>query len=96
MLNFLYGDFKMKCLFLYNPKSGKEKIKKNLDYIVNRLKEKFEVVDVHPSKSKEDFIEKAKDSCGTYDYLVFSIKSSFDLDGWTSTTSNFSFNLLTI
>lgn len=72
MLNFLYGDLNMRCLFLYNPKSGKEKIKKNLDYIVNRLKEKFEVVDVHPSKSKEDFIEKAKDSCGRYDYLVFS------------------------
>ena len=61
----------MKCLFLYNPKSGKEKIKKKLDYIVSRLREKFEIVDVHPSKSKEDFIENAKNSCGKYDYLVF-------------------------
>ena len=62
----------MKCLFLYNPKSGKEKIKKNLEYILKRLKEKFDVIDVHPSKSREDFIEQAKNSCGKYDYLVFS------------------------
>lgn len=61
----------MKCLFLYNPKSGKEKIKKNLDYILKRLSEKFDIIDVHPSESREDFIEKAKDSCGKYDYLVF-------------------------
>lgn len=62
----------MKCLFLFNPKSGKEKISKNLDYITLRLKEKFSIVDVHPSSSKEDFINTAKDSCGKYDYLVFS------------------------
>ncbi len=62
----------MKCLFLYNPKSGKERIAKNLDYIVKRLKEKFLTIDVHPSTSKEDFINVAKDSCGKYDYLIFS------------------------
>lgn len=62
----------MKCLFLYNPKSGKEKIGKNIDYIAKRLHEKFNVVDVHTSTSKEDFINVAKNSCGVYDYLVFS------------------------
>lgn len=62
----------MKCLFLYNPKSGKEKISKNLDYIISRLKEKFSIIDVHPSSSKEDFISAAKESCGKYNYLVFS------------------------
>lgn len=52
--------------------SGKEDIVNNLDYIVNRLYTKFKVVDVHPSTSKNDFIETAKNSCGHYDYLVFS------------------------
>ena len=61
-----------RCLFLYNPMSGKEDIVNNLDYIVNRLYTKFKVVDVHPSTSKNDFIETAKNSCGHYDYLVFS------------------------
>ena len=71
----LYGDFMKKydsCLFLYNPMSGKEDIVNKLDYIVNRLSEKFNRVDVHPSTSKEDFIETAKKACGVYDYLVFS------------------------
>lgn len=62
----------MKCLFLYNPKSGKEKVAKNLDYIISRLKEKFDIIDVHPSISREDFIEVARNSCGKYDYLIFS------------------------
>lgn len=62
----------MKCLFLYNPKSGREKIQKNLDYIIKRLSEKFSNIDIHPSSSKEDFIEIAKLSCGKYDYLIFS------------------------
>ena len=52
--------------------SGKEDIVNNLDYIVNRLYTKFKIVDVHPSPSKNDFIEAAKNSCGKYDYLVFS------------------------
>ena len=45
-----------KCLFLYNPMSGREDIVNNLDYIINRLYTKFKVVDVHPSTSKNDFI----------------------------------------
>ena len=52
--------------------SGKEDIVNNLDYIVNRLYTKIKIVDVDPSTSKNDFIEAAKNSCGKYDYLVFS------------------------
>ncbi len=36
-----------KCLFIYNPESGKCKIKDKEDYIVSRLKEKYEVEVVH-------------------------------------------------
>ena len=32
-----------KCLFVYNPISGKGKVAKKEDYILNKLKEKFEV-----------------------------------------------------
>ena len=65
------GD-NMKCLFLYNPKSGKEKTSKKLDYITNRLKEKFELVDIHCAASIDDFTKTCKKTCGVYDYLVFS------------------------
>ena len=62
----------MNCLFLYNPKSGRERIKKKLDFILRRLNEKFDEIDVHPSSSELDFVETAKNACGKYDYLIFS------------------------
>lgn len=62
----------MKCLFIYNPHSGKGKIAKHLDYIVKRLHEKFEVVETYQTKSSEDTINVARESCGKYDALVFS------------------------
>ena len=62
----------MKCLFLFNPKSGKEGIAKKINYISARLSEKFDIVDVHPSTSREDFINTARNACGVYDYLIFS------------------------
>lgn len=62
----------MKCLFAYNPVSGKGKIKKKLDYIVGRLKEKYEVVDVYETKKSGDISFIARSAVGNYDVFVFS------------------------
>lgn len=62
----------MKCLFVYNPNSGKGKILKYLDYVVNSLKTKYDVVDTYATKSGEDAKRIAGEACGKYDLLVFS------------------------
>ena len=61
----------MKCIFMYNPNSGKGKINKKYNYIVNRLKEKFSQVDVFATSYPKQMTEEAAKACGTYDYLVF-------------------------
>lgn len=47
----------MKCLFIYNPNSGKGKVKKKENYIVEKLKTKYDIVDVcktkYPGHAKE-------------------------------------------
>ena len=35
----------MKCLLIYNQKSGKQNVVKNIDHIVSMLKEKYDTVD---------------------------------------------------
>lgn len=62
----------MKCVFIYNPKSGRGKILKKLDYIVSTLKQKFELVDVYESKSANDVTEKVKEFAKEYDAIIFS------------------------
>ena len=47
----------MKCLFIFNPKSGKNKITKKLDKIVSCLKSLFDFVVVHPSASSQDIVD---------------------------------------
>ena len=61
----------MKCIFIYNPKSGKGKVFKNLQYIKTELQKKFEIVDIYETKSQQDTISKAKESCDIYDSIVF-------------------------
>ncbi len=61
----------MKCIFIYNPKSGKGKVLKNLEYIKTELKKKYSVVDIYETKSQEDTISKSKQSCYEYDTIVF-------------------------
>ena len=60
----------MKCLFVYNPNSGRGKVVKKRDFIVDKLKTQYEAVDVieanHPGHAKE----LAEYSCGKYDTLV--------------------------
>lgn len=62
----------MKCLYVYNPKSGKQKNAKNTNYIISKLKTKYDVVDVMPTKKRGDAGEFAIFSCGKYDTLVIS------------------------
>lgn len=62
----------MKCVFIYNPNSGKGKIAKKKDYIFNRLKEKFEEVEMIATEYPKHALELAKEACETADYLIFS------------------------
>lgn len=62
----------MKCIFIYNPKSGKGKIAAHLNYIITELNKKFEQVDIHETISGEDAIKCAKESCALYDVIIFS------------------------
>lgn len=62
----------MKCIYIYNPHSGKGKRKKKIQYIIENLKNTYEIFDVIETTSIEDTILKAKESCGQYDMLVFS------------------------
>lgn len=60
----------MKCIYIFNPKSGKKKHVKLQDYIVKKLLNKFDVVDVRPTKKRGDASEFAKEACGNYDVIV--------------------------
>lgn len=63
----------MKCLFIYNPISGKnKKLMKHMGYIEKKLKEKYDVVDIVPTSYAGHTIELAKEACGKYDALIFS------------------------
>ncbi len=61
----------MKCLFLYNPMSGRGKIKKRLSLIRSMLSEKYET-DIVETKSGADMEERARAAVGKYDLIVFS------------------------
>ena len=62
----------MKCIFIYNPNSGKGKIAKKLSYIVKKLRKKYESVDVYATKAKGDLTKKVKEVADEYDCIVFS------------------------
>lgn len=62
----------MKCLFAYNPISGKGKIKKKLDYIVDRLCEKYDEVEVYETKQAGDISLLASNVALEYDAFIFS------------------------
>ncbi|MDY0363878.1 MAG: YegS/Rv2252/BmrU family lipid kinase [Bacilli bacterium] len=62
----------MTCIFIYNPESGKGRIKKRVPYIIQTLKRKYSTVDIHETKSKEDCIKASIDACGKYNAIIFS------------------------
>ena len=63
--------FDMKCIFIYNPVSGKGKIKKKIEYIVEKLKNKYDTVDVYETKASGDMSRAAYDASFNYDAIVF-------------------------
>ena len=62
----------MKCLFVYNPNSGKSGLQKRIDYIKKQLNTIYDEVDYKPTEYKGHAEQIARDSCGKYDYLVIS------------------------
>lgn len=62
----------MRCLFLYNPVSGRGKISKKLDRIVRALERKYDSVDTYATKSPGDMARAAAEAAEKYDALVFS------------------------
>lgn len=62
----------MKCIFLYNPKSGKGKILSKVEYIKKTLLTKFDEVVLYETKSAEDTIETSKRACEKFDAIIFS------------------------
>lgn len=62
----------MKCIFIYNPNSGRGKIEKKLSYIVKRLQTKYDKVDVYITKAKGDLTKKIREVADKYDCVVFS------------------------
>jgi YegS/Rv2252/BmrU family lipid kinase len=57
---------------MYNPNSGKGKIKRKLKLIESVLRQKFSEVTIYATKSAQDTREVASDSCGKYDAIIFS------------------------
>ena len=62
----------MKSLFVFNPESGKGKVKKNLEYIINKLSQKYGKLDVVETTHAGHAFEIAKESVGKYDYFFVS------------------------
>ena len=62
----------MNCIFIYNPVSGRGKIKKKLDYIEKSLKEKYDSVTISATQAAGDMSRMAREAVGKYDAIVFS------------------------
>ena len=62
----------MKCLYVYNPTSGKQNNSKNKEYITKQLLKKFEVVDCKSTQNRGDAGVFAREACGVYDVFVVS------------------------
>lgn len=62
----------MRCIFLYNPNSGKGNLITKLEYIKRQLEKRFAEVVIYKTKSAEDTIETAKAACYQYDAIIFS------------------------
>ena len=61
----------MKCLFLYNPNSGKGKIQKQLPLIERMLKTRYDEVELYATKSAEDLRRRAAEGAEEFDAIIF-------------------------
>lgn len=61
----------MKCIFIYNPVSGRGQIVNQVKTIVKRLAEVYDIVDTYPSKSSNDITEATIKACQEYDAIIF-------------------------
>ena len=62
----------MKCVFIYNPVSGKGKIAKKLPYITKKLRQRYSEVEIIATKQAGDMTRLAKESLGKTDAIIFS------------------------
>ena len=62
----------MKCLFVYNPVSGRGRIAKKLPYILRTLGEKYETVDAYATARPGDMTAAVRAGAEKYDAVVFS------------------------
>lgn len=62
----------MKCIFLYNPNSGKGKIAKKLSYIEKRLRARYDSVTTYAASGARDLENKIRESAEEgYDAVIF-------------------------
>ena len=61
-----------KCLFVYNPHSGKSGLIKRINHIINELKSIYDEVDYKPTEYRGHAIKIAREACGKYTHLVIS------------------------
>lgn len=62
----------MNCIFIYNPVSGRGRIRKKIKYIVEKLRTKYEIVDVYETKAGGDMKKAAQEAAKKYDAIIFS------------------------
>ncbi len=61
-----------KALFLYSDATGRGQVNKRLEYVLSSLRKSFPDLTVVKTKTMEEGMELAKNSCGVYDALIFS------------------------
>ena len=62
----------VKCIYIYNPNSGRQNNAKIESYVVEKLKTKYEIVDIKPTTKRGDAGVFAREACGKYDTIVIS------------------------
>lgn len=62
----------MRCIFIYNPVSGRKKTGKKLEYILRRLGEKYDIVDSYATASAGDMTRAVREYAEKYDAIIFS------------------------
>lgn len=62
----------MKCVFIYNPVSGKGKISKKLDYINKKLRQKYSEVKILATERSGDMSRLARENADETDAIIFS------------------------